>query len=196
MLKSTFLSLVQNTLAEELWSEIETHYTESHRYYHNLHHLEYLLQQLVLVKEHISDWDTMLFSLYYHDIIYDPAKNDNEEQSAELAAARLRSLGLKEDKVVSQILATKGHAVSADHDTNLFTDADLSVLGERWNEYKNYADKIRKEYAIYPDLVYNPGRKKVLKHFMDMERIFKTDLFFVKLEDNAKRNLQKESEIL
>ena len=28
--------------------------------------------------------DTFLYSLWFHDIIYDPKRNDNEQQSAEV----------------------------------------------------------------------------------------------------------------
>jgi predicted metal-dependent HD superfamily phosphohydrolase len=85
---------------------------------------------------------------------------------------------------------------SADSDINIFTDADLSVLGQDWNTYENYLIQIRKEYSIYPDFVYNSGRKKVLQHFLSMERIFKTNNFFEKLEAQAKENLQRELEQL
>ena len=79
-----------------------------------------------------------------------------------------------------QILATKSHVKSTDSDTNFFTDADLSVLGQSWEVYSIYYKNVRKEYSIYPDLLYNPGRKKVLQHFLSMARIFKTEF--------AKRN--------
>ncbi|MNJ03033.1 hypothetical protein D3C73_1632060 [compost metagenome] len=55
---------------------------------------------------------------------------------------------------------------------------------------------MRQEYAIYPDLVYNPGRKNVLLHFLAMDRIFKTDYFFEKYEKPARENLRKEAELL
>jgi predicted metal-dependent HD superfamily phosphohydrolase len=51
---------------------------------------------------------------------------------------------------------------------------------------------VRKEYLIYPDLIYNPGRKKVLHHFLAMDRIFKTDFFYNKFEQQARQNLRKE----
>ncbi|EMF71676.1 hypothetical protein LEP1GSC145_0323 [Leptospira interrogans serovar Djasiman str. LT1649] len=28
----------------------------------------------------IQDWDSILLTMYYHDIIYDISKNDNEEK--------------------------------------------------------------------------------------------------------------------
>src|SRR5882672_5397441 len=97
MLKETFIALLQpytagGTLATELWEEITRAYTGKGRHYHTLQHLESLLQQLTEVKPHITDWDTLLFTLYYHDIVYNPAKSDNEEKSAGLATVRMQQL--------------------------------------------------------------------------------------------------------
>jgi len=57
-------------------------------------------------------------------------------------------------------------------------------------------NKIRKEYKVYPDIIYKPGRRKVVQHFLAMERIYKTDYFFVRLEQQAKENLTKELTLL
>ena len=84
------------------------------------------------------------------------------------------------------------YPVVLDTDTNLFTDADLAILGTDWNSYKKYYQQIRKEYSIYPDMIYNPGRKKVLHHFLHMERIYKTVWFYNRYEQQAIINLEKE----
>lgn len=204
MLKKTFYSLLKNyadneILITELWDEIETHYSSKKRHYHSLTHLENLLVQLLEVKDKINQWETVVFSLYYHDIIYNARKSDNEEKSAELAKERLSHLGVSNeiiDQCVHQIIATKSHTQSENSDTNYFTDADLSILGQDWATYSTYFQNVRKEYSIYPDLVYKPGRKKVLKHFLEMDRIFKTDYFYDMLEIQAKENLRKELELL
>jgi predicted metal-dependent HD superfamily phosphohydrolase len=39
-------------------------------------------------------------------------------------------------------------------------DADLSILGKDLDTYLAYTKMIRKEYSIYPDFLYKPGRKK------------------------------------
>ena len=93
------------------------------------------------------------------------------------------------------IKCTKSHEFS-DSDTNYFTDADLSILGKSWKTYEEYYQQIRKEYKIYPDFIYNSGRKKALQHFLKMDRIFKTDYFFEKYEIQARENLQNELQIL
>ena len=204
MLKETFIRLLTNYtdnryLITELWEEIEEHYSGEKRHYHTLEHLENLLDQLRAVKNEIQNFETILFTLFYHDIIYNPLKSDNEEKSAELAEKRMTQLAVPDQMIAlckEQILATKSHHTSADSDTNYFTDADLSILGQDWETYLLYCQNVRKEYSIYPDLVYNPGRKKVLNHFLSMDRIFKTGFFHAKFENQAKENIWKEIEQL
>lgn len=204
MLKETFIELLtkytdNDSLKKELWTEIEKNYSSKKRHYHTLEHLDNLLSQLTDVKSEIQNWETILFTLFYHDIIYNSIKSDNEEKSAEFAENRMKQISVSNDKIElckKQILATKSHIKSTDSDTNYFTDADLSVLGQNWETYLLYCKNVRKEYSIYPTLVYNPGRKKVLNHFLSMDRIFKTDFFYNKFEIQAKQNLQQEIESL
>ena len=173
MLKTTFIALLKNysdneALIANLWNELEKNYSGKKRFYHTLSHLENLLLQLKPVKEEIHNWGALLFTLFYHDAIYNSLKADNEEKSAELAEKRMQQLAVPTeiiDRCKEQILATKSHHHSTDCDTNYFIDADLSVLGENWETYATYLSNVRKEYSIYPDLIYNPGRKKVLNHF-------------------------------
>ena len=204
MLKEIFIELLtkytdNDRVKNELWTEIEKKYSCKKRHYHTLEHLDNLLSQLTDVKSEIQNWETILFTLFYHDIIYNSIKSDNEEKSAELAEKRMKQISVSNDKIElckKQIFATKSHIKSTDSDTNYFTDADLSVLGQNWETYLLYCKNVRKEYSIYPTLVYNPGRKKVLNHFLSMDRIFKTDFFYNKFELQAKQNLQQEIESL
>ena len=204
MLKEIFINLISNYTSDErkkleLWNEIELNYSYKKRHYHTLEHLENLLQQLLKVKTYINDWNCILFSLFYHDVIYNPLKTSNEERSAEFVAYRMKTILVPEpliENCVNQIMATKKHAVSDNSDTNYFTDADLSVLGQPWEIYSSYYKQVRKEYSLFPELIYVPGRKKVLQQFLQMERIFKTDFFYTKFELQAKENLKKELALL
>ncbi len=204
MLKEIFIALLKNytdnkILINELWNEIEQHYTDKKRHYHTLEHLNKLYAHLSEVKNEIQHWHILLFSLFYHDIIYNTLKTDNEEKSVALAVNRLTQLGLADSEILlckHQILATKSHEISENKDTNYFTDADLSILGQDWETYSNYMQQIRKEYAVYPDFIYKKGRKKVVHHILAMNNIYKTAFFRNKLEQQAKQNLQKELSIL
>lgn len=51
-----------------------TAYSEKSRYYHNLEHITSMLSELEEVISDVSSPDTILFSIYYHDIIYDPKR--------------------------------------------------------------------------------------------------------------------------
>lgn len=200
MLKAIFISLINKyspteAVSEELWNDIEKHYSSPKRYYHNLQHLENMYLQIEICRAQISDWDTLLFSLFYHDIIYKAVSKENEEKSALAAIKALTSINYPKEKIRlcgEQILATKNHRLNPDNDTNLFTDADLSILGSDWDSYFEYSKQVRKEYAIYPDFMYNPGRIKALQHFLEMPQIFKTTYFSQKFEQQARANLVAE----
>lgn len=186
-------------LIHSLWNEIETRYSEKGRHYHNLLHLENMFRELEDMKGNISDFTAISFSVFYHDIIYDATSKSNEEKSAATAEKRLTELHVSKDdiSVISeQIIATKSHQLSGHNDTNYLLDADLSVLGKDLNTYMEYTRNIRKEYSVYPDFLYKPGRKKVLKHFLELESIFKTEYFKEKYEVQAKENIEAELRLL
>ena len=165
------------------------------RHYHDLAHLDNLYAQLLPVWDHLQDPNAVIFAIAYHDLVYNVRNTSNELRSADRAAEQLGSMGIDPrtiERCAAHIRATAGHAPSEDPDTNLFTDADLSILGASPEAYTRYAEQVRKEYCIYPDFLYNPGRRKVLAHFLAMPRIFKTAHFHYLLEDQARTNLREE----
>ena len=181
--------------ATECWAEIQKLHSQSHRHYHTLAHLEQILIALQPVWKELQNEDAVLFALFYHDSIYNPQSAQNEEDSADLARRRMLEIGVPAEtirKCNEIILATKSHQNTGDRDTDLFTDADLSILGVPLEIYMNYAKAVRSEYSIYDDAAYAAGRAKVLTHFLAMDCIFKTDYFFEQRELPARRNLEWE----
>ncbi|KAH9600245.1 hypothetical protein LSM04_000369 [Trypanosoma melophagium] len=87
----------QADASRELWTRyILTRYTEPQRHYHTLEHLEEMLQQLTqyqleaVVGQRIPNnvtntyrLLTMDLSILFHDVVYNPQCNDNEECSAD-----------------------------------------------------------------------------------------------------------------
>lgn len=198
MIKEKFLDLIRKYSDSkaynlECWNEIEQNYSSKFRYYHTLQHLENMLSELKMVLSEIKNLDTLLFSIYYHDIIYEATQNDNEYQSALLFEKRISETSFKNiDKCVAQIEATKEHRLSSDNDTNILLDLDLIILGQQPKKYKVYCENIRKEYQTYPDLMYREGRKKVLKSILELDSIYKTDYFKREYENQAKENIKLE----
>lgn len=200
MLTDTFFQLVKkysndHELANNLWLEIFTKYSEPKRQYHTTEHLEALLNDLKEIKDKIVDWETTLFAVFYHDIIFKASSSNNEGDSAKLAMQRLSEIGYPADRIAkcaNMILATKKHELSEDSDTNYLIDADLAILGNTPYDYQKYSEQIREEYSIYPDFMYNTGRKKALQHFLQMNNIYKTEYFSNKYEKQAKVNINNE----
>lgn len=179
------------------WKEIEENYSAPGRFYHTLSHLEYMFGQLENAWALITEKENVEWAVFYHDLVYDPARHDNEERSADSAFALLMSYGVKKKTCLTinkMILSTKNHETSADNNTNYFLDADLSILGAEPDRYKIYAEDVRKEYSAYSDNIFNAGRAGVIERFLKSERIFKTDLFYRKLEKQARENLKNELE--
>ena len=181
---------------EELWQEVVKAHSAPGRHYHTLLHLEDLHIQLAEVRTDLQDPDAVLLAIAYHDFTYRVSRKDNEERSAEVMLDRmLVALDLPGSMVLraaAHIRATQRHEASADPDTDLFTDADLSILGSSRERYKIYTQQVRREFRRYPDLLYKPGRRKVLAHFLAMPQIFKTAHFRDRYEEQARLNLEAE----
>lgn len=203
-LQQTFEEICQNyckdiDAIQKHWEIIYKAYSGPKRHYHNLDHLNHLMQQLDEHPQQINHHHALGLAVFYHDIVYNVLKKDNEEKSAVQANESLKELQIPEPirhKVTTFILATKTHETHPEPEINLFTDADLSILGEPWDKYEIYCHQIRKEYSIYPALIYKPGRKKVVTHLLEMPYIFKTEAFRTQLEERARANLLRELQAL
>lgn len=178
------------------WVELKMEYDSKTRHYHNLSHITELLQHFNQYQDKIMKKDIVLFAIFYHDIIYDVKKKDNEEKSAKLARRKMRELNIQTEKInlcYNFIIATKSHETDfTDPDLAYFLDFDLAVLGKDRNNYLKYTKKIRKEYSIYPEVLYRKGRIKALNSILENDRIYKTEDFFRKLEKQARKNIEKE----
>ncbi len=170
-------------------------YDHSKRFYHDSTHVVDLLNQMEARRVALKDEETIYLAIWFHDAVYLAGKPDNEEKSAELAKNFLTQTqfpAFKTQKVVDYILATKTHGMSEDSDLNYFLDFDLSILGAEDLIYDIYSQQIREEYGFYPSFLYDRGRKKVLKAFLERDFIYKTDEFRDKYEAKARENIQRE----
>src|SRR5205085_12266673 len=123
---------------------------EPHRAYHTMRHILHCLEEMARVRPLAAQPDAMEMALWYHDAIYDTHADDNEEQSATLAAHILRDAAVPEvfvQTVVRLIVATKHHTAAEDPDTRLLVDIDLAILGQPPQIFDAYERHIRQEYA-------------------------------------------------
>ena len=175
------------------WEDLEKAYTLKSRYYHNLTHLENMITSFYEYKEQLQFPNEVLYAIFYHDIIYKTIRKDNEQKSAAFAIKILpKNAILDKNLVYDMICATQLHLYNSILDINWLIDFDLKILASDWEDYQKYCQEIRKEYKVYPDLLYKPGRKKALEHFLEKDFIFQTDEFRSKYEAKARENIKKE----
>lgn len=177
--------------------KIKKKYSERNRHYHNLDHIDKMLNLANENASEIKDLDEVLFAIWFHDIIYKSRSKKNEQRSAKYLKKVFKEFNLKElkvDKVYQLIISTKKHQIIVDTDLDnaFLLDFDLSTLGQNWNVYEAYTQNIRKEYRLFPNFLYIPARKKILQGFLDRENIYFTKKYQQLFEEQARTNLQKE----
>ena len=185
--------------AASLRDELVTAHGEAHRRYHGVAHIEAVLTTLGELTAPRTRTVAARLAAWFHDAVYDPARFDNEERSAELAADRLTVLGTDPalvEEVRALVLATKRHelgatgAAGADHDELL--DADLAILGSPPAAYEAYAAAIRAEYGHLDDAVFRAGRASVLRSFLERPALFSTAAAIERFEVQARANVRAE----
>ncbi len=200
-LRANWVSLLQKLLpnfkiSERIFTEIINSYSSPVRSYHNLEHIETILDLLEQVKDLAQNINSLKFSAWFHDYIYNPQAQDNEAKSAVYAAKVLKQLNIDPEiiQTVQQIiLSTKNHQpLVTGIDNLIFLDVDLAILGATSNEYLQYAQAIRQEYSYLSDRDYYQGRIKVLTQFLARKRIYYTNYFYQRLETTARKNIQAE----
>ena len=185
---------------DNIFRVLQGKYTETSRAYHNLSHIKTLLNLLESFREQVQDYDAIRFSIWFHDVIYDTKRNDNEAESAGMAARMMDLLHVNPEithLTGNLILATKDHGgMNLSYDAKLFLDLDLSILGTNEETYKEYSKAIRKEYAWVPASAYREGRLKVLKRFIERDDIYFTNEMQAQYEIQARKNIRAEIEAL
>jgi predicted metal-dependent HD superfamily phosphohydrolase len=172
-----------------LYDELAGMYTAAGRHYHNLDHLAHCLDELAA-----SPWareDRVALALWFHDAIYDPTKKDNEERSAELAAARLAAhLPAAAIADISRLIrATRHAAPPVSLDEQVIVDVDLAILGQPPARFAAYEHAVRQEYVHVPDAAFRTGRAAILRQFLARPAIYSTPHFHRLYEHASRQNL-------
>ena len=177
-------------------SQLIAAYSAPGRHYHNVQHLENLFAQVAAFP--LQDAVVVGLAIWYHDAVYEALRGDNEAKSAEWALAFLAKTTLEPARcarVADLIRRTADHTQPqppGDADLLLFLDADLSILGAPQAAYWDYARQVRREYRLVPDLLYRPGRRKVLAKLLAAPVLFHTPTLREAFDAPARRNLQAE----
>lgn len=177
-----------------LFYELLGRYSEAHRSYHTAQHLDECLAWIPHVQPLAHHPHEIALALWFHDVIYDAKRQDNELRSAEWAKAEVLRAGLPDDsanRVYELVMVTRHSAVPVETDAKILVDIDLSILGALTERFDEYERQVRSEYAWVPEDLFRQTRKKILQEFLARPRIFNMAYFFDRYEISARANLQR-----
>lgn len=182
-----------------LFHQLVASYSEPHRKYHTIQHLEECLTNLDHVRAEAERAAEVELALWFHDAIYDTFRKDNEERSAEWARERALAGGLSSEqanRIYELVLVTRHDAVPVGRDAEVLVDVDLSILGAEAARFDEYERQIMEEYAWVPEILYRKARRQVLRGFLDRETIYSTKYFRSQHEARARENIARSLERL
>jgi predicted metal-dependent HD superfamily phosphohydrolase len=181
---------------EELRDRLAERYREPHRRYHDLRHLQEVLQTVDDLADAADDVEAVRWAAWFHDAVYDVHRDDNEERSARLAEQDLAASGLDHDIVceVSRLVRLTATHQPEDGDANgaVLCDADLRILAADPWRHAEYVADVRAEYAHVPDAEFRAGRAAVLRALLSSGRLFRTERAYTRWEERARANLAAE----
>ncbi|MFF5633626.1 hypothetical protein [Streptomyces sp. NPDC012825] len=174
-------------------------WAEPQRRYHTVDHLRAVLDRIDELADQGGEGgelELVRLAAWFHDAVYRPDRSENEERSAVLAERALTEAGLTPHEVaeVARLVRLTVTHDPAEGDLNGETlcDADLAVLAGGPDAYAEYAAAVREEYAFVPDTAFREGRAAVLRHLLDLPRLFRTPYGAAVWEQKARENVERE----
>lgn len=179
---------------ETLLRDLIARYSEPHRKYHTMQHLEECFAKLQELRALARKPEEIELALWFHDAIYDTRRKDNEEKSAQWARSAVLEAGVSApagDRVYELVMTTRHNAVPVGIDAQILVDVDLSILGASADRFDEYETQVRQEYSWVPGLVFRRERRKILEGFLKQKTVFRTEQFIAAYEAQARKNLQR-----
>jgi len=167
-------------------------YDEPGRFYHTLHHIQCCLGLFEDAKHVAQHADALALAIWFHDAIYEPGANDNEQRSADWFIEQTDGVFEQSlrDRVYAHIMATL-HAgdVFENEDTRLMVDIDLASFGMPWPIFLRDSENVRKELPYLSDAEFYPKQCAFSRSLLDKERFFQSDYFYQHYESQARENI-------
>lgn len=175
---------------------LRARYSQAHRRYHTLGHVENVLLRIEELSPRHTDLLPIQLAAWFHDAIYAPSRDDNEERSAFLARDTLELVGASPalgTEVARLVILTASHDPTAqDMAGAVLSDADLSILGSSPDDYTRYATAVREEYAFIPDATFCVGRARILRTLLTRPSLYRTEIGQQRWEKTARLNIHRE----
>lgn len=184
--------------AEAEYALLSAAYEGPGRHYHTLRHAGACLNALDTVREQVPDADIVALALWYHDVVYQPGRSDNEAVSAARGVDYVIRAGRPDlaDDLHRLVMVTVHPSRPAVDDERWMVDLDLGILGQSWPVFERFERDIRAEYQHVPEAAFRARRQALLQTFLDAPRLYHTEHFHALLDSPARANLQRAIAVL
>ena len=137
--------------SESTMKELDSLYTQSHRYYHGWSHINDCLKEFEWIKHKLKDPLAVELSIWFHDCYYKVGAKDNEQKSAEMAFDYIKeydkNLALKVQAFVCDTNYAEGESL-CDHDLDYLKDIDFSSFGKPFDLFWLDVENLIKEASL------------------------------------------------
>lgn len=191
----------------ERMTQLTTLYTQPHRKYHNINHINDCLAELENIPHSgVNFNDRTLVGLdcaiiedaiWYHDAIYNPYSKLNERRSFDLIPD---SANPSYDGAVREaVLATANHLYDQSVlaiTTQIMLDIDLAGFGKERHVFARNGMNIRHEYYNTKLVDFLKGRKNFYDALVKRPTLYYTDYFHHKYHEKSRENIRWEIDLL
>ena len=162
-----FNDILEKYIGDKPLMELPRRWSEKHRHYHTVNHLiwvltnieeDYRFKELTINEKH-----ALLLAAFFHDVVYDPKRQDNEDKSIEYFIRSYKGRDPKMIDTVCEIIECTKHRK---HPTNklqrIMWDADNKGFTRGYDILLQSEKLIRKEFSHLSPEKYKEGRIKFL----------------------------------
>ena len=132
-------------------------YSTPHRFFHTEKHLE---RNLMLMTKEGGVTEELIIANLFHDLCYDPRRQDNEQRSAQLFTDCVNGTHSLEKQIVDIILDTAEH--KTDNPLNRAELYDINHAPSNLMDIRNIEQAIFKEYQLFPVSTFVDSRQTFL----------------------------------
>lgn len=144
---------------------------ESHRSYHNLDH--YMDIEGMITEDYsnsIIDEKTcekLRLTNLFHDIVYDPTRDDNELKSAEFFMSLCLEKNNKDILEIYQAILNTASHKGTDMLSEKFNKYDMNIVERDYNSLLKWEEGIHEEYKFVGNDMYKKGRLSFLEKMVN-----------------------------
>lgn len=169
-MKQKYINILKYYVKPQSISIIKQNWNKFNRYYHNeLNHLSPLLDYIdINLKHKLTKYEYISYILaaFFHDVIYNPSSNNNENESINFFISNYNYIGsgsnIIKNNVINLIECTKHRIIPSNPFLNYFWKADNNILYKNIDNLIKYEELIRNEYKYVNIEIYKKNRIKFL----------------------------------